>query len=74
MAPQVVIFEVDIMSASGHHASMKMQDPFCSGRCLTEPVFVSSSQQRGTGPDAGGGDTGPREYQVILDAALNEAD
>jgi len=29
---------------------MKMQDPFCSGRCLTEPVFVSSAQQRGAGP------------------------
>ena len=22
----------------------------CSGRCLTVPVFVSSSQQRGAGP------------------------
>ena len=42
-----VVFEVDAMSASVHHASMKMQDPFRSGRCLTAPVFVSSVQQRG---------------------------
>jgi len=36
------------MSASGHHASMKMQDPFCSGRCPTVPVFVLSVSQRGS--------------------------
>jgi len=36
------------MSASGHHASMKMQNPFCSGRCPTVPVFVLSVSQRGS--------------------------
>ena len=55
MVLQVAIFKGDVMSAGGHHASMKTQDPFCWGRCQPrlrrgpEPVFVSSVRQRGVG-------------------------
>ena len=41
-----------------------MRDPFCSGQCLTEPVFVASSQQRGAGPNYVGVDTGPSGVAV----------
>ena len=46
---------------------MKVQDPFCSGRCLTEPVLCRAS---GRGARW---DTGPSGWWTIFEADITFA-